>query len=49
MSAFDDREINAFELKFEPGPTITEADKKNDRKYSCSFNVFIAFLLNTKG
>lgn len=33
MSAFDDREINAFELKFEPGPRITEADKKNDRKY----------------
>lgn len=34
MPAFDDREINAFELKFEPGPTITEADKKNDRKYN---------------
>ena len=26
------REENAFELKFEPGPRVTEADKTNDRK-----------------
>lgn len=32
LSSSNEREINAFELKFEPGPRITEADKTNDRK-----------------
>eukprot|EP00250_Pteridium_aquilinum_P004942 c1511_g1_i1 orf=517-1359(-) len=32
LSSSNEREVNAFELKFEPGPRITEADKANDRK-----------------
>lgn len=32
LSSSNEREENAFELKFEPGPRITEADKSDDRK-----------------